>query len=949
MNESEMNIMKKQQNSFTYRASVMAVRGALISLAMAPMAFAEDVTKADLTNPTSVVELGLTNVNSASQKFGEYNGLQDKAVTVDAAFDLRGGSAYDSNGVTRFRLSGKDLGVETRNLQAEFAEQGRFRINLGLDELRRNTGDGFQTPYEGVGSNMISLPRTWITPAQLNVNPNATVPVIPGVNARALDPNFIANDSVYRFNNAGNNTAVGAPSTLTAPLAAQTAAMLAASANDRALFHNENIYTTRKKTEAGFMYNIDTQWDVTAKVRREDKNGTMLRNALSRNTGGDISLTLPVAVDTTTDQFDLALNFRDANSHLGLAYYGSMFKDHNNDSMSWEAWQNGFAVGGSTPFNKNTTTTGTPTNQFHQFNATGGYNFSKDTKLAMNASYARNTQNTPFTEQEEAAWDTNPANSLNGKVITKSFNLKLTTKPVKDLNVSAMYKYNDRDNQTPVYLYGFDDAGDPANVTPSGFAGKLGSPAAGAGANFLNTNANRPYSKKTQDVNLEADYNLGNGQTIIGAYDHQKIERGCSGTWVQCSDAPNSRENRLRAEWRGTLTEDLNGRLGYTRSERKADYNELAWLALVPMASQISAAAAAGGVTQSLYQTMLATGLNGWGPNAGFPLTGAGVAMTTAQQQTAFGVNQAFYWLNNNVVAAQNGYGNVNVIYDPLGFRRFYAANRDQDRLRGALNWQATDQLSLAANLEYTKDKYPESVYGLTGERTQVLNLEAGYAANDNLNFGAYYTYDDRTQQSRSNARGANSTTASVGAATDTAIIPDGGCSANGVVSTTIALRNLNQEINTCGDWGYDRKDKTNTIGLNFKQNDLAGGKLDLKGDLSYAKSKSDNSTSSGTWVNNPAALANAPTVTAAFFVPATPMPTVSTDLFTLKLAGHYKLDKVSAVKVGYTYNRLKYTDWAYDDRSIIGGGLSGVLPSNETAPNYTVNTVSAAYVYSFK
>ena len=469
--------MKKYQDSLALRASVLAVRGALITLAMVPSVFAADAV--DLTTPTNHVEMGLTNADKSSYKFGEYNGLQDKGLTVDAGFDVRGGSAYTGTGTTRFSASGTNLGTDNRNLSAEFGEQGRFRLNFGYDELRHNSSDTFQSPYNGLGTNNLTLPRTWLTPLQLNVNPNSTVAgnangaagVLPSINARVLDPAFVAADSVYRFNNTANNG--------TLALFAPTAAMLngpfttgggtfpgmnTVGAIDRALYKSFDVYTTRKKYDAGFGVELSTQWNLRASVRHEVKDGTQLRDAASRNTNADTAMTMPVAINQTTDQYEASVNFRDAKSHLTLAYYGSLFKNAD-DIMTYDAWQNGFLVPGPLtsnpygPFSTNVISTGAPSNQFHQFKLTGGYDFSKTTKLAVNASFSRNTQNQSF-ESEELKWSNNAANSLNGLVVTKALALKLTAKPVKDLGLTASYKYNDRDNRTAISTYAYDDVGE---------------------------------------------------------------------------------------------------------------------------------------------------------------------------------------------------------------------------------------------------------------------------------------------------------------------------------------------------------------------------------------------------------------------------------------------------------------------------------------------------------
>ena len=945
--------MKKHQDSLALRASVLAVRGALIALAMVPAAYAEEAAADHLTKAASHVELGMTYVDKGSYKFGEYNGLQDKGLTVDAGFDLRGGSAYDSTGTTRYRLSGKDLGTDNRNLSADFAEQGKFRINFGYDELRRNSSDSYMSPYQGLGSSHLSLPPGWTTPMQLNFPSGAQTAYSTATNLRTLSPAFVANDTI--FNGAAAGVPVAKPAT-----ALQQQQMNAIATADIGMFHNFDVYTTRKKYDAGFGVTLTNQWDVKASVRRENREGTILRNALSRNTNLDSGMTMPVVINQTTDQYDLSFNFKDAKSHLTLAYNGSLFRNAE-DAMVWEGWQTALNFGllptgsvtaypaGITAKNLNMISGGAPGNDFHQFSLTGGYDFSKTTKLAVNAAYSRNTQNDAM-ESEELVYTSNRSGSLNGEVITKVLNLKLTAKPVKDLGLTAMYKLNDRDNRTPVNVYVYDDAGEPNAGTKNATWAGVGSGIYAMPANLtignINVNANRPFSKKTQDINLEADYNLGKGHALKAGWDYQKIDRQCTGSWIQCSDAPTAKENKLRLEWRAAFNEDLNAKVGYTRSERKADYNEYAWLALVPMAQYVNAAAAAAGVTQSAYQAMLANGFNGWGPLAGFPLT-AGVASTTAQQQAALGVNRAYYWLNNNVMAAQTGYGNVNVIYDPLGFRRYYAASRDQDRLRSKLDWQASDRVGLGVGFDYTKDKYPDSTYGLQEEKATNLNLEASFKASDDLSATAFYSYEERHQFNRSNARGANSNAVNVNGLT--AITPDGGCTNGaGAVTNTIALRNIDQKINSCGNWSSDRKDKTDTWGLSFKRKNLAGGKLELAGDLMWARSNSDNNVGGGTWANNPYAVTGAPASTvAAIFIPAQPLPTYKTETTTLKLTGNYKLSKISALRLGYSYSHMKVTDWQLSDLQI-GGGLTQVLPTNEKAPDFSINTVSAVYIYAF-
>ena len=141
--------MKTDNQFFALRSTAVVAHCALMALALipiAPDAFAQDLTEAELTHPVSNVEVGVTGVDRSSYKFGEYNGLQKSGATPNVNIELRGGSNYDSGGVTRYRFIGEDLSSETRHLQGEVGEQGRFRFNFGYDELLRNRSDSYQTP-----------------------------------------------------------------------------------------------------------------------------------------------------------------------------------------------------------------------------------------------------------------------------------------------------------------------------------------------------------------------------------------------------------------------------------------------------------------------------------------------------------------------------------------------------------------------------------------------------------------------------------------------------------------------------------------------------------------------------------------------------------------------------------------------------------------------------------
>ena len=151
------------------------------------------------------------------------------------------------------------------------------------------------------------------------------------------------------------------------------------------------------------------------------------------------------------------------------------------------------------------------------------------------------------------------------------------------------------------------------------------------------------------------------GQRIKGGYEYQQIDRRCDGSWISCADAPKTRENTLRAEWRANMVENLErpARVCVFASGA-SNYDENAFLSLVPMANVVPA----GGATVSAYQYLQQTGLTGFGPVAGFPtspLTG----------------NAAIFSPNNNILP-QALYGSRNNINEEVGMRRFNMADRNR-------------------------------------------------------------------------------------------------------------------------------------------------------------------------------------------------------------------------------------------------------------------------------
>ncbi len=516
--------MKTAKENFAIRALSLAVHGALAAMfaipAVAIAQSAADDEVAALTRPTNVIEIGVANVSQKSAKFGEYTGLNKSGGELIGNFSVRGGDAYGaSTGSNRWSINGSDLGTTSRSLGGSVSNQGQWNLDLGYDELRHNISDTYQTPQQGsMGGNNFTFPATF-----------GTI-------------------------NGGAN-----PSARTLTAAQQSA------------FHTEDVGTTRKNTSFGAGFNFSPQLSLRFDYNHLDQSGAKL---IGTGAQGGIALTggstgraeanniIMNPTNYKTDSVNLALNWIGDNGHLTGGYYGSMFRD-GYDSVSFQNSMASAASGcvGVACFTNQALSTA-PSNNFHQLNLTGGYAISPRTKLVGGLSYGRNTQNDSYTatsimQTSGVAYDMMqagglPQSSLNGRVITRHADLKLTHQTTKDLVLSAGYKYNERDNRTPSNTYLYKNLGN---------------------GNY--TGVNNPYSNKKTQIDLAADYRIAKGQSLRVGYERETIKRWCNSVadGFQCVASPSSDENKLALGYKRQMGNDVKLNVGYAYASRHGDFD----------------------------------------------------------------------------------------------------------------------------------------------------------------------------------------------------------------------------------------------------------------------------------------------------------------------------------------------------------------------------------------
>ena len=342
--------MNRTQCRFVIRKNTLLALSALfVGCSLASVAQAEQRLEGDeafdkLTKPVSTMEVGAGYVSKDSFKAGDYTGLNNEGAYAIGNLDLRGGAAYDSASALRWRVKGENLGLDSRRVDAEYGEQGKYRIKAGYSEIPKLRSDSYQTPYNGTGSTYLTKPAGWV-----------------------------------------NTTAFAGTAASTTANMPQLAASM----------HPVPIETERKKGDAGLSVFVTSALELKANYSEEHKSGNkLIGNSMWSSPSASSLLVEPN--DFNTRQFDASLNYNSKKGQFRLGYYGSLF-DNKNTGLQFD---NLFYPTGGTPATTNAATLGqlglAPDNEFHKFDISGNYKFDRTTRLALKASRSTGTQNQPF-------------------------------------------------------------------------------------------------------------------------------------------------------------------------------------------------------------------------------------------------------------------------------------------------------------------------------------------------------------------------------------------------------------------------------------------------------------------------------------------------------------------------------------------------------------------------
>ncbi len=376
---------------------------------------------------------------------------------------------------------------------------------------------------------------------------------------------------------------------------------------------------------------------------------------------------------------------------------------------------------------------------------------------------------------------------------------------------------------------------------------------------------NTPLSNKKSQVELAGDYRIKAGQSTRISYLHEDVERWCNSFAVgggytagaNCVTAQSSKDDRVEATYRLKANESLDFRLGLGFSDRQT--------------------------TTDPYAISNFIGTNGAVPGP-----------VPTPNLTPKGQNAGDYY----------------------GFYPFFSASRTQQSVKGQVNWEATDQVSVALSSKYTEDKYGTGTYGVQNGNTWSFNADASYAYQENGAFYAYATKQHRQRELTSLQRN----TVTAGAASVTAI----------AIPATATWTNL-------------LKDKDTTVGVGIKQTGLMGGKLELSGDVAYSLGTG----AYGTVLNYATTTTGGLTCNAAAIGSCGQLPDIQSNFGQVKLQGSYQVDKASKVTVRYAYQKLTSSDFYYNGYQY-GFTPATLIPTNQSAPSYKANAIAVTLTHNF-
>lgn len=308
---------------------------------------------------------------------------------------------------------------------------------------------------------------------------------------------------------------------------------------------NDDMQTVLTPADPRFDYRLSTKREgVTLAGQKSLGNGLNLQVKFKNETkeGGRLFGYYPGGnpyflvepIDHTMRQIDVILGYTGKNLQLSGGYYGSFFK---NEDRALSVSRITDAATGARGIDVLALA---PDNEAHQLYLNGGYTFTPTTRANFKLAKGVGLQNETFAQP--ATQGAMGRRDLDGRLETTLVQMGLSSRPMQKLSLLANYKYEDRDDETPVRQY-FARPG-PTNNT-----------------------FNEPRSLRTHNGKLEANYLLPADFRVVGGVDYEKRDRNVFAT-RHATYREETEETSYRVELRRALSDTVNGSIAYVNSER---------------------------------------------------------------------------------------------------------------------------------------------------------------------------------------------------------------------------------------------------------------------------------------------------------------------------------------------------------------------------------------------
>ena len=434
----------------------------------------------------TVLSFGAALVSGTSAdraQFGQYNDLRsDRNLAGTLGIDY---SLRKESTSTWVQLQGSNLLGNTRELHLVWKNPGDWKVSADYGELVRYNPDSVNTGVLGVGSS---------TPQVVNMTGGA-----------------------------------GSGSDL-------------------------DLRTKRTALGLGFGKWLTPALEFQLDLKNEKKEGARLSgtgmncpSVIAPTCGSSIGwalLMLPEPISANHSQIEARLNYAMDHLRISLGYYGSYYRNDNSTMNP--------LIPGALNTTSNASLIGilglplalAPDNQAHQFDLSGSFDLGSTTRGNFKFGRAVATQNRDFAAAGLGFAPTG-VSSMGGQFNTSSAKLSLSSRPLPQLSLLADLRYQNRDDQTPIWYY--------------------------------NTEGTSTYTNHAQP-NLKANGKLQASWAFSSDYrgtlgaDRETIDRGAFTTSAAVSGISALRqkteENTVRAELRRRMSDDFSGSISLSSSRR---------------------------------------------------------------------------------------------------------------------------------------------------------------------------------------------------------------------------------------------------------------------------------------------------------------------------------------------------------------------------------------------